>query len=316
MYGSVEGDVSVGLLSVSIQFSFTRSNERVLWTWNNRRTGNNVSLKVEVDPRSPRTFPQLTWLGSEAAVTVLRDRLADSIDSWDPVQSVRTNLVNSHTTRIQTRTSPDFVVDVLRTWEWRGRLTCPGTLAGIDAAAARRPAGGAGRRWRLRFRRRRADVLHLLLEPPRRPGAPSTAKITEVDENDRRSAQMPLNVRATWKIKRSWSVSGNDDGRFCSVGTRRAQVPSKTCDNERCGQSFHTFCLYEWLRSLVGSRKLGNKVFGVCPYCETAISCKPPDAWRLWRRQINHLLLKSNENLDTYRRTILSIDLRAASAHL
>lgn len=74
-----------------------------------------MSLKVEVDPRSPRTFPQLTWLGSEAAVTVLRDRLADSIDSWDPVQSVRTNLVNSHTTRIQTRTSPDFVVDVLRT---------------------------------------------------------------------------------------------------------------------------------------------------------------------------------------------------------
>lgn len=152
---------------------------------------NNVSLKVEVDPRSPRTFPQLTWLGSEAAVTVLRDRLADSIDSWDPVQSVRTNL------------------------ERLLELTLPRRE---DRPEAQGDGGGCG------------------------------------------------------------FDGGEPTCCICYSSRLDGQVPSKTCDNERCGQSFHTFCLYEWLRSLVGSRKLGNKVFGVCPYCETAISCKPPDA--------------------------------------
>jgi len=65
---------------------------------------------------------------------------------------------------------------------------------------------------------------------------------------------------------------------ICYSDRLNGQVPSRTCDNPKCGQSFHIFCLYEWLRSLIQSRKLGNKVFGVCPYCETAISCKPPDS--------------------------------------
>jgi len=64
---------------------------------------------------------------------------------------------------------------------------------------------------------------------------------------------------------------------ICYSDRLNGQVPSRTCDNPKCGQSFHIYCLYEWLRSLIQSRKLGNKVFGVCPYCETAISCKPPD---------------------------------------
>nr|SVE93948.1 EOG090X0G12 [Scapholeberis mucronata] len=57
------------------------------------------------------------------------------------------------------------------------------------------------------------------------------------------------------------------------------QVPSRTCDNPQCGQSFHIYCLYEWLRSLIQTtRKQGNKIFGACPYCEQPISCKPPDS--------------------------------------
>ena len=77
---------------------------------------------------------------------------------------------------------------------------------------------------------------------------------------------------------------------ICYSDRLNGEVPSRTCDNSKCGQSFHIFCLYEvfkvlhylctcsvidiilslqWLRSLIQSRKLGNKVFGACPYCET-----------------------------------------------
>nr|SVE92719.1 EOG090X0G12 [Megafenestra aurita] len=65
---------------------------------------------------------------------------------------------------------------------------------------------------------------------------------------------------------------------ICYSERLNGQVPSRTCDNSQCGQSFHTYCLYEWLRNLIQTtRKQGNKVFGTCPYCEQPISCKPPD---------------------------------------
>nr|SVE82793.1 EOG090X0G12 [Daphnia magna] len=64
---------------------------------------------------------------------------------------------------------------------------------------------------------------------------------------------------------------------ICYSERLNGEVPSRTCDNPNCGQSFHIFCLYEWLRSLIQTtRKQGNKVFGECPYCEQPISCNPP----------------------------------------
>nr|SVE73258.1 EOG090X0G12 [Ceriodaphnia reticulata] len=65
---------------------------------------------------------------------------------------------------------------------------------------------------------------------------------------------------------------------ICYSERLNGEVPSRTCDNPQCGQSFHIYCLYEWLRGLQQTtRKLGNKVFGTCPFCEQPISCKPPD---------------------------------------
>nr|SVE70749.1 EOG090X0G12 [Daphnia similis]SVE71378.1 EOG090X0G12 [Daphnia similis]SVE72010.1 EOG090X0G12 [Daphnia similis]SVE72637.1 EOG090X0G12 [Daphnia similis] len=64
---------------------------------------------------------------------------------------------------------------------------------------------------------------------------------------------------------------------ICYSERLNGEVPSRTCDNSNCGQSFHIFCLYEWLRCLIQTtRKQGNKVFGECPYCEQPISCNPP----------------------------------------
>nr|SVE92091.1 EOG090X0G12 [Daphnia sinensis] len=64
---------------------------------------------------------------------------------------------------------------------------------------------------------------------------------------------------------------------ICYSERLNGEVPSRTCDNPSCGQSFHIFCLYEWLRSLIQTtRKQGNKVFGECPFCEQPISCNPP----------------------------------------
>lgn len=51
-------------------------------------------------------------------------------------------------------------------------------------------------------------------------------------------------------------------------------IPDKACDDSRCGQPFHSLCLYEWLRALPSSRQSFNMVFGECPYCSKPITVK------------------------------------------
>lgn len=51
-------------------------------------------------------------------------------------------------------------------------------------------------------------------------------------------------------------------------------LPDHTCDH--CMQPFHIKCLYDWLESLPNSRQSMNVIFGDCPYCTKAISCKVP----------------------------------------
>lgn len=51
-------------------------------------------------------------------------------------------------------------------------------------------------------------------------------------------------------------------------------IPDKVCDDSRCGQSFHSLCLYEWLRDLPSTRQSFNMVFGECPYCSKPITVK------------------------------------------
>ncbi|CAB4010538.1 E3 ubiquitin- ligase FANCL isoform X1 [Paramuricea clavata] len=51
-------------------------------------------------------------------------------------------------------------------------------------------------------------------------------------------------------------------------------IPESACDDPRCGQPFHTSCLYEWLRALPSSRQSFNIIFGECPYCNKPITVK------------------------------------------
>lgn len=51
-------------------------------------------------------------------------------------------------------------------------------------------------------------------------------------------------------------------------------IPDKVCEDSRCGQSFHSLCLYEWLRDLPSTRQSFNMVFGDCPYCSKPIIVK------------------------------------------
>nr|SVE75456.1 EOG090X0G12 [Daphnia dolichocephala] len=142
----------------------------------------NISLKIEVDPNHPYVFPSITWLGSETAISIFREKILDRIEVWDSDLPIHANL---------------------------------------------------------------ETLLEISL-----PSKQCIAMGTE-------------NYEVTCCICYSERLNG--------------EVPSRTCDNPNCGQSFHIYCLYEWLRSLIQTtRKQGNKVFGACPYCEQPISCNPP----------------------------------------
>uniref|UniRef100_A0A671W801 E3 ubiquitin-protein ligase FANCL n=1 Tax=Sparus aurata TaxID=8175 RepID=A0A671W801_SPAAU len=54
--------------------------------------GNNVSIKVEVDPRHPEMLPECCLLGAEHAVTPLRNKLNANMHLWNPDSSVLHNL--------------------------------------------------------------------------------------------------------------------------------------------------------------------------------------------------------------------------------
>ncbi|XP_061914871.1 E3 ubiquitin-protein ligase FANCL [Entelurus aequoreus] len=54
--------------------------------------GNNVSIKVEVDPRHPKMLPECCLLGAEHVVTPLRDKLNANMHLWNPDSSVLQNL--------------------------------------------------------------------------------------------------------------------------------------------------------------------------------------------------------------------------------
>ncbi|GAA6221181.1 E3 ubiquitin-protein ligase FANCL [Lates japonicus] len=54
--------------------------------------GNNISIKVEVDPRHPKMLPECCLLGAEHVVTLLRSKLNANMHSWNPDSSVFHNL--------------------------------------------------------------------------------------------------------------------------------------------------------------------------------------------------------------------------------
>ncbi|XP_056903099.1 E3 ubiquitin-protein ligase FANCL isoform X2 [Takifugu flavidus] len=54
--------------------------------------GNNVSIKVEVDPRHPEMLPDCCLLGAEHVVTPLRNKLNTNMHLWNPESDVLHNL--------------------------------------------------------------------------------------------------------------------------------------------------------------------------------------------------------------------------------
>ncbi|XP_026210414.1 E3 ubiquitin-protein ligase FANCL isoform X2 [Anabas testudineus] len=54
--------------------------------------GNNMSIKVEVDPRHPKMLPECFLLGAENMVTPLRNKLNANMHLWNPNSSVLHNL--------------------------------------------------------------------------------------------------------------------------------------------------------------------------------------------------------------------------------
>ncbi|XP_048864116.1 E3 ubiquitin-protein ligase FANCL [Brienomyrus brachyistius] len=54
--------------------------------------GNNVSIKLEVDPRYPNMLPECCLLGAEHVVTPLRSRLNANMHLWNPECSVLQNV--------------------------------------------------------------------------------------------------------------------------------------------------------------------------------------------------------------------------------
>jgi len=54
------------------------------------------------------------------------------------------------------------------------------------------------------------------------------------------------------------------------------QLPSVSCEQEKCCQTFHQACLHEWLVQLPDTRTSLNMVTGECPYCSKPIQCAKP----------------------------------------
>ncbi|XP_062851652.1 E3 ubiquitin-protein ligase FANCL isoform X2 [Trichomycterus rosablanca] len=54
--------------------------------------GNNVSIKVEIDPRHPKMLPECCLLGAEHVVTPLRNKLNANMHLWNPACSVLQNM--------------------------------------------------------------------------------------------------------------------------------------------------------------------------------------------------------------------------------
>jgi len=63
---------------------------------------------------------------------------------------------------------------------------------------------------------------------------------------------------------------------ICFMARFEGELPSRACDNEKCGMAFHVACLFEWLQTLPTSNKGFTYVRGECPNCSVAISCPRP----------------------------------------
>jgi len=76
----------------------------------------------------------------------------------------------------------------------------------------------------------------------------------------------------TDSAKEDWSVECG----ICYSYKLGEQLPTISCEDNRCCQPFHETCLYEWLTKLPGCRTTLNMVLGECPYCSKPLQCCRP----------------------------------------
>ena len=140
----------------------------------------NVSLKIEVDPYHPKIFPTITWLGSETAVFVFRERILDRVEVYVPFYFIF--FIYSSYYNVQ------FLIVMMR---WKFQV------------------------WDSDF-----------------PITTNLEKLLEIS----------LPLKPTFKHN---AESREVTCCICYSERLNGEVPSRTCDNSHCGQSFHILCLYE-----------------------------------------------------------------------
>lgn len=90
-------------------------------------------------------------------------------------------------------------------------------------------------------------------------------------------AGLPVNLEALLELplpakEKTAPEQAQAECGICYSHTLDGQLPSKSCDNPKCNQPFHSVCLIEWLRTLPNTRQSFNTLFGTCPYCSEALS--------------------------------------------
>ena len=73
----------------------------------------------------------------------------------------------------------------------------------------------------------------------------------EPDEPIHSNLERILEIELPCRAEEGLGANNNQEGEFevmcciCYSTRLEGQVPSRTCDNPQCGQSFHTYCPYE-----------------------------------------------------------------------
>ncbi|PSN49115.1 E3 ubiquitin-protein ligase FANCL [Blattella germanica] len=57
------------------------------------------------------------------------------------------------------------------------------------------------------------------------------------------------------------------DCSICFTARFNGELPSRACNNEKCGMIYHDVCLFEWLQTLPTSSKSFDYIHGECPNC-------------------------------------------------
>ncbi|KAI2657833.1 E3 ubiquitin-protein ligase FANCL [Labeo rohita] len=206
--------------------------------------GNNVSIKVQIDPRHPKMLPECCLLGAE------HDR---SATAGAAELTARNMFAAQCAFRFRVR------------WCRNGVKTV--AVADPPSAGGKCPVLSAALLWHF-FER-----IEIRVVTPLRNKLNANMHLWNPDcsvlQNMKDVLEIEFPSPATHE-KSSFSVECG----ICYSYRLESAIPDQVCNDPRCGQPFHQVCLYEWLRGLPTSRQSFNIVFGECPYCSKPITVK------------------------------------------